>query len=278
MTHEIRSAIDFYERHPITAEIVLAKLRQSRGHLDGVRPQELLAHDQDHYGGTGATDALARQAQIGPGSRVVDFCAGLGASARYLADRYAAEVTGIELTPARVVGAGTLTRLVGLEHAVRVLEGDVTNVPLASGSCDVVISQEAFLHVPDKARALAEAHRLLLPGGRIAFTDWVAHRPLSPDDSRLMWEGMAATTLQSLESYRDLLDRAGFADIGAGDLTAEWAEILEYRLAMYQKLRTETIAAGTPAGHDAFYLSYVRFVELVTTGALGGGRFWARKA
>ena len=57
------------------------------------------------------------------------------------------------------------------------------------------------------------------------------------------------------------------------DLTAEWGAILTQRLAMYRKLREETLAAGTPAGHDAFYESYVRFVDLVNAAQLGGGRF-----
>jgi hypothetical protein len=44
---------------------------------------------------------------------------------------------------------------------------------------------------------------------------------------------------------------------------------------LYRKLRGEAERAGTPAGHDAFYLSYVRLVELVQAGELGGGRFTA---
>ena len=43
--------IYFYDRHPISCDIILAKLRASRGHLEGLRPNELFAHDQDHYGG-----------------------------------------------------------------------------------------------------------------------------------------------------------------------------------------------------------------------------------
>lgn len=79
MTTEIRSAIDFYERHPISADIIKAKLLAARGNLTGISPDELFPHDQDHYGGLDANDALARRAQIGPGMRVADFCAGLGA-------------------------------------------------------------------------------------------------------------------------------------------------------------------------------------------------------
>jgi len=274
---EIRSATDFYERHPISYDIILTKLRASRGHLDHLSPEELFPHDQDHYGGLAANDALAERAHIGKGTRVADFCAGLGGPSRYLAHRYGADVTGIELTPARVKGAEELTRRVGLESRVRVIEGNVMQVPLASDSVDVVVSQEALLHVPDKPLTLKEAYRILKPGGRLVFTDWVAHRPLSEADKALMWDGMAVTSLYDLPAYAELVGQAGFIVGPAEDLTREWGEILIHRLAMYRKLREETLAAGTPAGHDAFYESYVRFVDLVNGAGLGGGRFAGQK-
>jgi ubiquinone/menaquinone biosynthesis C-methylase UbiE len=277
MSTEIRSAVDFYERHPISCEIILAKLKASRGHLDGLTPDELFPHDQDHYGGLAANDVLAARAGIGKDTRLVDFCAGLGGPSRYFAHRYGADVTGIELTPARVKGAEELTRRVGLEHRVRVIEGNVMQTPLAADSVDVVVSQEALLHVPDKPRTLKEAYRILKPGGRIVFTDWVAHRPLSDADRQLMWQGMAVADLYDLPTYAGLVREAGFVVNAAEDLTAEWSEVLLHRLAMYRKLRQETQAAGTPAGHDAFYESYVRLVDLVSEAVLGGGRFAGQK-
>jgi ubiquinone/menaquinone biosynthesis C-methylase UbiE len=277
MSVDIRTAVDFYERHPISCEIILAKLKASRGHLDGLAPDELFAHDQDHYGGLAANDVLAARAGISKDTRVADFCAGLGGPSRYFAHRYGADVTGIELTPARVKGAEELNRRVGLQHRVRVIEGNVMHLPLAADSVDVVVSQEALLHVPDKPRALAEAYRILKPGGRIAFTDWVAHRPLSDDDRELMWQGMAVTDLYDLPVYAGLVRGAGFVVDSVEDLTAEWSEILVHRLAMYRKLRQEARAAGAPAGHDAFYESYVRLVDLVKEAALGGGRFSGQK-
>jgi SAM-dependent methyltransferase len=271
-------AIYFYTRHPISTAIILSKLRAARGHLDGVRPDELFVHDQDHYGGLAANDALAAAARLGAGARVADFCAGLGGPARYLAHRYGADVTGIELTPARVQGAQELTKLVGLQDRVRVREGNVMHVPLPDARMDVVVSQEAFLHVPDKGRALAEAFRILKSGGRLAFTDWTLAAPLSEADADLLWRGMAAQNLQSVAGYRTLLERVGFHIIAVQDLTAEWGVILAERLAMYRRLREEAERAGTPPGHDAFHVSYVRFVALVQAGELGGARFTAEKS
>ena len=184
-------------------------------------------------------------------------------------------VTGIELTPARVTGAAELTRRVGLDGQVRVLEGNVMDLPLPDASQDAVVSQEALLHVPDLARALGEAHRVLCAGGRIAFTNWIIHRPLSEAQRQLLWDGMAATTLIGIDKHAELLRDAGFEIEAIEDETEAWGVILAERLRMYEKLRGEAEAAGTPAGHDDFYRSYVLFVDLVQRKAMGGARFTA---
>jgi sarcosine/dimethylglycine N-methyltransferase len=277
MSDATSQTLYFYNRHPISCEIILAKLRASRGHLDGLRPEELFPHDQDHYGGLAATDELAGGALISNGSRVADFCAGLGGTVRYLAHKFGADVTGIELTPARVSGAQELTRRVGLQGTARIVEGNVMAVPLPDASIDAVVSQEAFCHVPDVSRAVAEAFRILRTDGRLAFTDWMANQPLTAADAQLMWEGMAIQPLRSIPEYRSLVESVGFRVISTKDLTEEWGPILKERLAMYQQLREEARQAGTPMGHDAFHKSYVRFVDLIQERKMGGVRMVATK-
>jgi sarcosine/dimethylglycine N-methyltransferase len=269
--------LDLYTRHPISAQQIIAKVRASRGHLENLTPEDLYPHDQDHYGGLSANDALAERASIRRDERVADFCAGLGGPARYWSGRFGAEVTGIDLNPARVRGAAELTALVGLESRVRVIEGDVTRTGLPSESFDVVVSQEAFLHVLDTAAALAEAFRLLRPGGRLAFTDWIVHRPLSSEEADIMRRGIAAQGLQSSDSYRNLIQTVGFIILSVDDLTDEWGVILEERFAMYRQLREETLRQGLPAGDEEFYAAYGKLVELMKARVLGGGRFAAEK-
>jgi sarcosine/dimethylglycine N-methyltransferase len=220
---------------------------------------------------------MAAAAAIGPDSEVADFCAGLGGTVRYLAHRYGADVTGIELTPSRVSAAQELIVLVGLQERARVRQGNVMDAPLAGESMDVVVSQEALCHVPDHAKTLAEACRVLRKGGRLAMTDWIANTPLSAKDAQLMWDGMAIQPLETLASYGEIARAAGFHVEATTDLTEAWGPILEQRLAMYQRLREEARAAGTPMGHDAFHESYIRFVELITKRELGGIRLVAVK-
>ena len=277
MTDAASQVLYFYNRHPISHDIILSKLQASRGHLDDLRPEELFPHDQDHYGGLKATDELARQAQIGSGTLVADFCAGLGGTVRYLAYKYGANATGIEFTPVRVTGAQDLTKRVGLQDVARIVEGNVMDVPLADASVNAVVSQESFCHVPDVKKALTEASRILKTGGRLAFTDWVANQPLSAEDAQLMWEGMAIQPLRSIPDYRGLVEGVGLKVLSVTDLTDDWGPILKDRLAMYQSLREEARQAGTPVGHDTFHESYVRFVDLIQQRWLGGVRIVAAK-
>ena len=118
---------------------------------------------------------------------------------------------------------------------------------------------------------------MLCPGGRIAFTNWIVHRPLSEAQRQLLWDGMAAATLVSIERHAELLRGTGFEIEAVEDETEAWGVILGERLRMYEKLRGEAEAAGAPAGHDDFYKSYVLFVDLVQEKAMGGARFTAVK-
>ena len=277
MPEDDNHVVGFYNRHPISRDQILARLVAQRGQRAHLVPEDLFPYDQDHYGGLAAVDALADCTAIGQGTQVADFCAGLAGPARYLAHKYGATVTCIELNPGRAPGAADLTRRVGLDRQVRIVRGDVTRTPLADDTMDAVISQEALLHVADKRAVLAEAHRVLKSGGRLAFTDWIEHRRLDATDSESMWRGIAAQTIQSFDSYDCMLRDVGFRIISRKDLTAEWGKILEQRFAMYRKLRKETIALGTPSGDEEFYRSYARLVALVQARTLGGGRFVAEK-
>src|SRR5213594_3882000 len=113
--------IDFYDHHPISEGQVLDAARRARGGVDGrLTADDLFPFDQDHYGGLGAVDALARRVGITAASRVLDICAGLGGPARFLASRRGCRVVGVELNAGRATGMERLTRRVGLRPLVRV--------------------------------------------------------------------------------------------------------------------------------------------------------------
>jgi SAM-dependent methyltransferase len=268
--------IDFYDRHPISEEQVLDAVWRARGgDASALTADDLFPYDQDHYGGLGAVDALARRAGITATCRVLDICAGLGGPARFLALRHGCRVLGVELNPGRARGMDRLSRRVGLRHSVRVVRGDACALPLRAGAFDACVSQEALLHVPDKTAVLGEAYRVLRPGGRLAFTDWITHPGLGDRERARLRDWMAAVTLQTLDGYRALLGRAGFKAVEAEDLTDEWRGILRERREMYRALRADIVRRLGEARWREYDELYGFFVGLVEAGRLGGGRFSA---
>src|SRR5438445_75787 len=119
--------MNFYDRHPISAQQVHAAVARRRGgDLARLTPDDLFEFDQDHYGGLKAVDDVARRAGITAASRVLDVCAGLAGPARFLASRRGCRVLALELHAGRTAGAARLTRLVGLDGLVSVVRGDAT--------------------------------------------------------------------------------------------------------------------------------------------------------
>ena len=265
--------VDFYDRHPISETQVIEALQRRGVDLGRLAPEDLFDWDQDHYGGLAAVDVLTRRAGVVPGARVLDVCAGLGGPARFIAHQRGARVIGIDLTRSRCAGGRRLSRMVGLDGRVWLVNGDAQAMPFSSGSFAAAVSQEGLLHVPDKAAVLRECARVLVPGGRLAFTDWVATPRLGDDERHRLADWMAAVSLQTIDSYRALLGRAGFVEVEGEDLSAEWGAILPERLRMYRAMRDETIARFGHAGYDEYRQLYAFFVGLVAAGKLGGARF-----
>ena len=269
----VSDVVDFYDRHPINeAQVLEAARSRSGGPLE---PEDLWAWDQDHYGGLQAVETLARRAALTPGMTVLDICAGLGGPARFLARRFGVRVTGVDLTHSRCAAGARLSALVRLGPVVRLLRADAQVLPFRARAFDAAISQEGLLHVPDKAAVLAECARVLRPGARLAFSDWVARPRLEATARRRLETWMAAVPLQSIADYRELLARAGFRAVEAEDLSAEWIGILRERLRMYRGLREQTVARFGQARYDEYNQLYAFFVGLVEAGKLGGARFSA---
>ena len=102
---------------------------------------------------------------------VLDAGTGIGGTARFVADRCHCRVTAVDLTEEYCETAGWLNRLVGLDDRIAVRQADVTDLPFAAATFDVVFSQHVQMNVADKGRLYSEAHRVLVQGGRLAMWD-----------------------------------------------------------------------------------------------------------
>jgi ubiquinone/menaquinone biosynthesis C-methylase UbiE len=273
----IDAVIRFYETHPINEYEILEKLRAAGIGLETLTEEILKDYDQDHFGGLEAVDVLAEQAGISAATHVLDVCSGMGGPARYLAHRLGCRVTGLDITESRHEAAVRLTELVGLDHLVDFRLGNALDMPFADATFDVVIGQEAFAHVPDKPRLIAECARVVRPGGVIAFTDILRREALSAAEFERLQTGMTFQSLELLDGYARLLAACGCTVMVQVVLSAWWTEILKERLAMYRSLEATTVAKFGAAHFRRWDETYAFFVGLFGAGRLGGGRLVARR-
>ncbi len=274
----MNQVIAYYDSHPINETQILNTLRERGIALDGLTQEVLKDHDQDHFGGTAANDILIARAGLAAHHRVLDVCSGMGGPARYLAMRVGCQVVGLDFTESRHRGAQHLTALVKLDHLVAFQHGNALDMPFEAASFDAVIGQEAWCHVPDKPRLIAECARVVKPGGVIAFTDILKRPTLSEHEMARLSEEMTFPTLETLDGYAAQLERNGCKVQVRDDLSEDWARILVQRLAMYRSLGKETAAKFGTTQSQHWDRIYSFFVGLYGEGKLGGGRFVARKA
>ena len=118
-------------------------------------------------------DDLVAAAAPRPGERVLDVACGTGVVARAAARQVdvAGTVVGLDLNPERLAVASMLPAGEGAVIAWRA--GDAAALPLPERSFDVVVCQQGLQFFPDRAAALREMRRVLVPGGRLALSAWL---------------------------------------------------------------------------------------------------------
>ncbi len=163
--------------------------------------------------GCGNPTALAK---LQPGEIVLDLGSGGGIDVILSAKRVgpAGKAYGLDLTDEMLALARENQKKAGIEN-VEFLKGAIENIPLPDNSVDVIISNCVINLSGDKDRVLAEAFRVLKPGGRFAVSDVVVRGdvPQNIRKSMELWVGCISGALEENE-YREKLARAGFESIG----------------------------------------------------------------
>jgi SAM-dependent methyltransferase len=179
-----------------------------------------LATDGSSLSCGGALDAAAPR----EGETVVDLGCGRGGDVLRAAARVGpgGVAIGIDGNEAMLAEARARAAQAGAGR-VHFLQADLAAVPLPDGRADVVVSNCAVNHAPDKAAVYREIRRLLRPGGRFAVSDVVSERPL-PDDVRrdpAAWAACYGGAIPEAE-YLDAVAGAGFAEVRVTRRTAPY--------------------------------------------------------
>ena len=163
--------------------------------------------------GCGNPTALA---ELNAGETVLDLGSGGGIDVLLSARRVGptGKAYGLDMTDEMLALARKNQIAAGVAN-VEFLKGEIEQIPLPDNSVDVIISNCVINLSADKDRVLAEAFRVLKPGGRFAVSDVVVRGDDVPAEVRRnmeLWIGCVAGALEENE-YRTKLAAAGFANI-----------------------------------------------------------------
>ncbi len=149
-------------------------------------------------------EGLARAiVQLAPRGRYADLGIGDGMLTLMLSE-VASHVTAVDISSEMLAQLKQRAAKQGITN-IETVEGEIEDLPLPDASFDVVVLSQALHHAVKPARALAEAKRILVPGGRLLVIDLLAHTEEWVRD-QLQHVHLGFTEA----SLANLVDKAGF--------------------------------------------------------------------
>jgi sarcosine/dimethylglycine N-methyltransferase len=232
--------------------------------LDHLQPADLGLLEDFHTMGRYATTQLVGLIGITSDGRVLDAGSGIGGTARFVADQCRCRVTAVDLTEDYCETSRWLNRLVGLDERISVRRADVTELPFADATFEVVFSQHVQMNVADKARLYQEARRVLVSGGRLALWD-ITSGQRGELDYPLPWaDHPTGSHLTTSDQLRAVVKSAGFAIEHWNDLTGQATAMMQTFLTL----------PPNPLGLHAFVTDFAQKAKNLTL-ALADGRLRA---
>ena len=229
------------------------------------------------------TDFVAEEAGIRTGDRVCDIGSGYGASARFIAKKFDAQVTALTIVPAQHAFAeSTVTSNGNPQYLLR----DWLENGLPEAEFDAAYAIESTEHMEDKARAFAEAYRVLRPGGKLVICAWIAAENARAWERRHLLEpicregrlpGMGTET-----DYSQFLMEAGFEIEEATDITrlvrGTWGICMKRAVGrFFSDAATRAFMFNAASRNRVFVLTMARIWLAYRTGAMRYLVFRARK-
>ncbi|MFJ9774253.1 methyltransferase domain-containing protein [Kitasatospora sp. NPDC101157] len=180
-------------------------------------------------------DVLGRKLALPAGSRVLDAGCGAGVVARAMATRFGLLVTGVDVLDFHLAEARRLSARAALDGRTVFHWGDYHELPFSDEEFDGAYSMETLVHSYRPARALAELHRVLRPGGRLVLLGPMSTGPLEelPPMARALLEpyldamAMTGARLYHAGNLPQLLAEAGFEVEEALDATPYYTPTTE---------------------------------------------------
>jgi ubiquinone/menaquinone biosynthesis C-methylase UbiE len=243
---------------------------------------ELIMGRQIHIGGLKSSMDLAEKAQIAEGTSGIDLCCCNGGGMRFLVRfRGVASMQGVDATGTVVERGRRYTQEEGLSDRVTFHLADACDTGLPDAAADFVWGEDAWCYVVDKPGLIAEAARLVKPGGTIAFTDWVeGPAGLTGEEADRFLAFMKFPNVEDIAGYSKLLVANG-CKVAMAEDTGRFAPHVDLYLQMLDMQLTSDALRIIDFDMDLMraMAGEMQFMQgLAHDGKIAQGLFVARKA
>jgi ubiquinone/menaquinone biosynthesis C-methylase UbiE len=250
-------------------------VRKNYSQLGSALIEKLYSDDYLSIGGTQSTDTLADYAGITKKSRVLDVGSGLGGPALHLAESRGCRITGLDLVDTNVEESRRRAKGRGLQNLAEFQIGNAIDMPFDGGCFDVVLGQDAWCHVPDKAKLILECVRVLAPGGTIAFSDWLQTAEMEAAQSQEIHEATASTNMATMARYCELLTECGLSVQKREDISAIFIKQYQRIIARLEGFEIEILEQFGLKVYRIMLEKNGAILRAFEDGLIGGGRIVA---
>ena len=210
--------------------------------------------------------------KLAPDTRVLDMGSGYGGAMRRLVQKFDCKAVGLNISVIQNDYNRKKIREAGLGDRIEVRHGVFEDVPADDASFDVAWSQDSFLHSDQREKVLAEAWRVLKPGGELVFTDPMQADNVPPGVLQPVYDRLQLNSLGSMRFYREAAEALGFETVEQEDLThelrAHYARVREEMLKNYDRL----VEAGSSKEYlDKMAVGLENWVKAADAGHLAWG-------
>ncbi|MFK7935608.1 MAG: class I SAM-dependent methyltransferase [Saprospiraceae bacterium] len=231
-----------------------------------------------YYGADGTAKANHQQAQIdllnqllswgevNKANNILDAGCGVGGSARFLAQKFDANVTGVTLSPIQARRAQRYNEKANLVDSVDVRVQDMMTLRNEAQRFDLVWSLESAEHIPPKRELLQLFYDLLQPDGKLLMVTWCTRAPveeLSASEQQLLKKierNYHLPPMIPMASYKAMAQEIGYQNVQTDDWTAAvapfWQAVI--RSALSWSSVKGLLKAGLPTLKGAWTMRYMR--------------------
>jgi len=204
---------------------------------ENISIEDLAAVDEFHIGGRQATSSLVAKLMFSGQQHVLDVGCGLGGAARYVADKYKNNVTGIDLSKEYIETGKALCGWLNLDKQVNLVQGSAMSMPFEGESFDGGYMLHVGMNIEDKAKLFAEIYRVLRPQTFFGIYDVMRQ---TADDLiyPVPWATDSSTCKITVsQQYKETLSDAGFG-------VSKENNCADFALDFFKKMR-EKMATGS---------------------------------